>query len=155
MSDDSKRSSLPVRGALFLSFITQQSKLLVGFVSTVLIARLLTPAEIGVFAVASAVVMLAIEIRTLGVSQYLVREPELTDSKIRSALGVMMVVSWSLAMLVYMIAPAIAGFYDQTVLVDLFRILSITFVLAPFSTVPYSLMQRDMLLSFWQFECCR
>lgn len=136
--------SVAVRSALLSSFIAQQSKLIIGFVSTVVIARLLTPAELGVFAVASAAVMLAIEIRSFGISQYIVREPQLNESKLRSALGVMMVVSWSLALILIVASPAIANFYGQPALIELFRMLSITFVLAPFATVPFSIMQRDM-----------
>jgi len=133
-----------LRSALLFSAIAQQSNLIISFISIAIVARLLTPAEIGVFAVASAITVLAIEIRSFGVGQYLVRETELDDEKKRSAFGMMLLTSWSLAALVIISAPFVATFYRQPDLEPIFWILSGTFLLAPFSTVPFAMLMRDM-----------
>ncbi len=133
-----------LRSAVVLSVLAQHSNLLISFVGITVVARLLTPAEIGTFAVASSLAVLAIEIRTFGISQYLVREKELDEEKLRTAFGAMLLVSWSLAAAIVAGAPFVASFYDQPALRQVLWILSGTFVLAPLSTVPFAMMLRDM-----------
>lgn len=133
-----------VRKALLFSVVTQHSTQFISLISIAILARLLTPAEIGVFAVAASVAFLAIELRALGVGQYLIREENICDEKIRSATGVMIVVSWSLALLIALCAPAIADFYSQQDLTVIFWIIASTFILAPFSGVPNALLSREM-----------
>ncbi len=66
---------------------------IVSLFSVAILARLLTPSEVGVFAVASSLTFLASELRALGVGQYLVREEEINQQKIRSATGLMICIS--------------------------------------------------------------
>ena len=74
-----------VKRALAWSFTTQYSQMILGFITSVILARLLTPAEIGVFSVAMVVVGFASLLRDFGVSEYLVQEKDLTDTKIQTA----------------------------------------------------------------------
>ena len=133
-----------LRTSLLFSAVAQQSNLLISFFSIAVVARLLTPAEIGVFAVASSLTVLAIEFRSIGVGQYLVREKELTEEKKRTAFGMMLLISWSFALVIIMSAQTIAVFYSQPDLRYIFWILSGTFILAPFSTIPFAILLRDM-----------
>lgn len=89
-----------VRKALGFSVLAQSSIQFISFITIAILARLLTPSEIGVFAVASSVAFLAIELRSLGVGQYLIREKEISHEKIRAATGLMMVASWGLAVII-------------------------------------------------------
>ena len=133
-----------VRHAVIFSVLTQHSIQIISLVSIAIIARLLTPAEIGVFAVASSVTFLAIELRSLGIGQYLIRESSIDDEKIRRATGLMILVSWALAGIIIISAPVIARFYSEPALTYIFWIIAGTFILSPFSSVPYALLTRDM-----------
>ena len=124
--------------------LAQSSIQLISFVTIAILARLLTPAEIGVFAVASSVAFLAIELRSLGVGQYLIREEVISHEKIRAATGLMMVVSWGLAMIIAIAAPFVADFYDEQALTIIFWIIAGIFILSPFSSVPNALLTRNM-----------
>jgi O-antigen/teichoic acid export membrane protein len=126
------------------SLIAQYSVQGISFVSIMIIARLLTPAEIGVFAVASGVIIIAMHLRQLGVAQYLVREKEVNEDMIRTASGVMMATSWTLGAIIVIAAPAIAGFYGEPRLRLVLWVSSLTFLFAPFASVPYALLLRDM-----------
>jgi O-antigen/teichoic acid export membrane protein len=115
----------------------------IGLLSSMIIARLLTPEEIGTFAIASAIVMIMSEFRLLGAGAYLVREQELTDEKIRSALGLTVLISWGLGLLIWFTSPLVAIFYELPPIKVIFRILSVSFFLAPFISIPSALLTRS------------
>ena len=77
-----------VRQAIFFSLVNSYSLQAVSFVTVAVLARLLTPKEIGLFAVATSIAFLASSIRSLGVSEYLIREKEITAEQVKSVVGV-------------------------------------------------------------------
>ena len=133
-----------VRAAVLYSVVGKYCLSGLGLLTTVIIARILTPAEIGLFAMASALVMILSEVRQLGAGVYLVREPELTEQSVRSALGLTLLISWSLGLAVFLLAPALSNFYNQPDILWLFWILSISFIAAPFISTPAALLTRAL-----------
>lgn len=132
-----------VRQAVIYSFASRYVLQLISLVTTMLVARLLTPAEIGTFAIASAIVMVISEFRLLGAGSYLVREKEIPVTKIRSALGLTFLISWGAGFSIFISAPYIADFYKLPEVSILFRILSISFLIGPFISIPSALLQRE------------
>ena len=133
-----------IRHAIMFSSGARYSTQLIGLVSTMIIARLLTPAEIGTFAVASAIVMLMTEFRMLGAGGYLIREPELTQGKIRSAIGLTILISWGFGIAILLLALPVSKLYELPPLATIFSILSISFFLAPYISIPTSLLAREL-----------
>lgn len=131
-----------VRKAVAFSFVTRYGLMMIGLASTMIVARLLTPQEIGTFAIASAITVVMTEFRLLGAGMYLVREQELTESKIRTAMGLTMLISWSMGAGVWVIAPYISRLYELEALTTIFRILSASFFLAPMISIPTALLIR-------------
>lgn len=132
-----------VRRAVVFSSISQYSVRIIGLVTTMIVARLLTPDELGTFSIASAVVLMVSEFRMLGAGAYLVREKELTDDKIKSALGLTMLTSWGLGILVIAAGPVVSAYYDLDPLAPIFWILSTGFFLGPFISIPMALVARQ------------
>jgi len=130
--------------ALMFSAIGEYSTQIVGFVSIMILARLLSPEEIGVYAVAGTASLLAAEISTFGVVQFLIREKDIHESKIRSVLGMAIIVTWGLGLLLILSAPYIAVFYDKPAIKNILWILSISFFVVPFFGVPISIWKRKM-----------
>ena len=133
-----------VRQSVVYASVSRYLLVAIGLVSTVVVARLLTPSELGIWAIGSSMVMIISEFRLLGAGIYIVREPELTESKIRSALGVTYLISWGLGGLLVLASPFIAGFYQIAELEPLFYLLSVSFFLAPFVSIPCALLERAM-----------
>jgi len=131
-----------VRQAVIFSSASRYLLRLIGLISTMVIARLLTPGEIGTFAIASAIVMIMSEFRLLGAGAYIVREKELTESKVASALGLTVLISWGLGLIVFFSASLVAEFYGIPDVENIFRILSISFFLAPYISIPTAVLQR-------------
>jgi len=115
----------------------------IGLASSMITARLLSPDEIGTFAIASSVVMIMAEFRMLGANAYLVRQAEVTTEKIRSAYGLTMLVSWGLGLVLAVASLPLAGFFEIEGLDAVFLILSISFLLAPYISIPDALLVRN------------
>lgn len=131
-----------VRSALLYSSLGRYALMFIGLVSTVIIARMLTPEEIGIFAIASSIVMVMAEFRILGANAYLIREENLTDEKIRAAYGLTIIVSWGLGFGIIVSSIPLSVFFDVSELKEIFLILSLSFILAPYISIPNALLSR-------------
>ena len=133
-----------IRKALALSFASKYSSLVIHTAAVMVLARLLTPAEIGVYSVGAAVVALAHVLRDFGVGNYLIQEKELTTERIRTAFGVALAIAWTMAAAVFALSDPVADFYDEPGLRQVLRVLSLTFLVIPFGSPVLALLQRDM-----------
>ncbi|MDS1309928.1 oligosaccharide flippase family protein [Marinobacter xiaoshiensis] len=132
-----------VRTAILFSSMSQYAVRFIGLASTMIVARLLTPDEIGTFSVASAIVMIVAEFKLLGAADYLVREEHLTDEKIRRALGLTILISWSLGLVIMALGSWASAYYGLAPLKVIFLILATTFFLSPFISIPMALVARQ------------
>jgi len=133
-----------LRKAILFSVLNQYSLQLINFISIAILARLLTPEEVGVFAVATSIAFLAIEIRSFGVSEFLVREKEISPRKVAAVVGVMVIMSWGLAFILIGSSAWIADFYGVPDLRNILWIITLPFFFAPYSSVPFALLAREM-----------
>lgn len=117
---------------------------LLDFGVTVLIARILTPAEIGTFSVAMASIVLIQIVRTAGVNQYLIQARELGRQQIAAALGLAVLVSLLLGIFVLAISGAVADFYNAPAMQDVLRISAVSFLFVPIQSVASGLLMRDL-----------
>jgi O-antigen/teichoic acid export membrane protein len=109
-----------------------------------IMSRLLTPAETGVFAVAAVFAAFASTFRDFGVAEYLIQERDLRDEHIRAALTVNIFVSWAMSILLFFAAPYAADFYRTPGVADVMRIQSINFILIPFGAVTMAFFRRQL-----------
>ena len=135
---------LEIRKSLAWSLGEQVTQRALQFASSIIIARLLTPAEFGVFALAISASYLLSAVRGAGVGLYLVREPDLDNSKIRSAFGVMLIVSCLLGLLLLALREPAAWLYGEPAIMPVLGLISVTFFLAPFGQPALSLLTREM-----------
>ena len=133
-----------VRKSVFLIFAENYSTLIIQFLSTLILARLLTPAQIGIFSVAAVAVSLAHTVRDFGVGQYIIQENDLTPDRIRAAFGLAIVTAWTVAAALYAISKPFALFYAEPGVEEVMHLLVINFLLLPFSTVPLALWRREL-----------
>lgn len=132
-----------LRQAVIYSFLSRYALRLIGLASTMVTARLLTPAELGTFAIASSIVMVISEFRLLGAGTYLIREQEIPEEKIRSALGLTVLISWGAGIMIIASSFWAAEFYGLPEVAHIFQLLAISFFVAPYISMPTALLQRD------------
>lgn len=133
-----------IRGAVIYSFSARFAMRFLGLGTTMVVARLLTPEEIGTYAIASAIVMVMAEFRMLGASAYLIREPDIGPEKVRATLGLTILISWTLGLSILISGFPVADFYQLPPIAGIFAILSISFFMAPYISIPMTLLAREM-----------
>ncbi|MHA3980927.1 oligosaccharide flippase family protein [Halovulum sp. GXIMD14794] len=134
---------MSVRRGLFYSFGQTGGQFFIQFFSAIVIARLLPPSELGVAAVALAAIAVLEALREFGVQRYVIKEPDLTEDKIRTVFGVALLVSWTLALAIFLGREPIADFYDEPRLAPIFALLSVSFLILPIGLPAGGLLRRD------------
>lgn len=133
-----------VRKSIFLSLADNYLGMALQLASSLIIARLLTPSEIGIFAVAAGVAAMASTFRDFGVAEYLIQEKELTNDKISAALAANIAVSWLMAAMLFGSSAAIGDFYGQAGVTAVMRIQAVNFILVPFGAVTMAFHRRQL-----------
>ena len=133
-----------VRVALAFSLTERYVLILMALGSNVLLARLLTPEQIGIFSVSLAVIAVAQVFRDFGVGSYLIQEKNLTELHVRTAFGVTLLIGATLFVSVWLGASWAANVYDEPRLISTLRVCSFNFLVLPFCTVSLALLRREM-----------
>lgn len=138
------RPKTSVRKALSLSFIQTLVSLVFGFGSVIIVSRMLTPAEIGVFSVAAGVLALVQMLRDFGVTEFLIQEEHLDESKIQTVFTISVLIAWTLGAALFASSGVLGKFYGNAGVTDVLRVLSIVFILLPFGAITQTLLKRNM-----------
>lgn len=133
-----------VRKSLAIAFIERYLLIALSLGSNMLLARILTPEEIGLYSVNLVFIGVAHMLRDFGISNYLVQAQELSRGEIRTAFGISLLLGSVLFVVLCLAAPLIAEFYKDPRLTDTLRLCALNFLVLPFNSVPSSLMRRDM-----------
>jgi O-antigen/teichoic acid export membrane protein len=130
--------------AVLFSSIERYYGFVIAFVTTVVISRLLTPAEVGAFSVAMSVAGIASVFREFGASNFLIRTPKIDAHHESCAFGITLVLGIGLGSLLIVLAHPLAVFFAQSNVATLLYILSLNFFLLPFGVINFALIQRDL-----------
>lgn len=116
-------------------------------VGTAVMARLLTPQEVGVFAVAAVLSTIAGSMRHFGVPEFLIQAPTLDRATLRAAAGVSLVVSWSFGVALNLAGPLMQRWYGVDGIAAVLHVLSISFFLTPFAAVSLACLRRELRMA--------
>ena len=111
---------------------------------TLVVIRLLTPADYGLLAMATVFVSFLAMFSELGLGAAVVQRNDVGVGLLRRVFGVILVIHFSLTALLILAAPLIAAFYAEPRVVPVIRVLSLQFVLAAFGVIPDAQLQRRM-----------
>jgi O-antigen/teichoic acid export membrane protein len=100
--------------------------------ASMVLARLLTPAEMGVWGIAQAAILLSSTIRDFGAGDYLVRRGKIDAQSIGRVFALMLCISLGCALILWFGRSAIAAFFGEPRLVGLIGIATLTYLLIPF-----------------------
>jgi O-antigen/teichoic acid export membrane protein len=133
-----------VRRSLLFSFMERYAGVAIGMAMTMSCARLLTPADFGVFAIGMSVIMFVDVLRDFGAGTYLVQLAALERSAVRSAFTVSCIISGSCAAALAVAAIPLGHFYSEPGVGDVVLVLSAALLLNPFSTPATAMLRRQM-----------
>ena len=109
-----------------------------------ILARLLTPSDFGVVAVALVVLGFSIIFSQLGVGPAIVQRKVLELEHLRMAFTLSLLFGLIITALVWLSAPEISGFFRISELTPVIRAMSFMFLLQSISVVSESLLQREL-----------
>lgn len=132
-----------LRLSLLITFFSSNGSAFIHFGVTIVLARLLSPSEIGIFSITAVLTSIAHIFRDFGVGSYLQREKNLTQDKIRAAMGVLITSSWLIALVLLLISEHVAEYYKQPGISSLMPVLAIGFIFIPFGAITRALLIRE------------
>jgi O-antigen/teichoic acid export membrane protein len=135
---------LSIRKSLVYSYLDRYASLVVSIVSSMVIARVLTPEDIGVFSVTMVLISFVATVRDLGAGQYLIQEKELTTDRIRAVWAVQLGLGVILALVVLAASVPVARFYQEPRMLHIMLVVAANYVINPFGSLTYAWQMREM-----------
>lgn len=136
-------NTLTGRKAIGISFATQYVELGIQFVSVMVLARILSPSEIGTFSVAAMLMTMLHVFRDFGVIQYIIQERELDRDKLRAVMGVAILLALAVAGVMFLLSAPVARFYDNPALREVMLVMAASFAISPFGSVVLGVLRRE------------
>lgn len=112
--------------------------------ATLIIIRILTPADFSIVALAETVLGFLEMFAVLGLAAAIIRTQDPSNEFIRAIFTLIAIVNGGLAMVLFSSASLAADFYRQPELVMVMRVLSIGFLLTIFESIPSALLAKAM-----------
>ena len=116
----------------------------VSWAVTVLLARLLMPADYGLFAIALSVLAMLELLQEFGLGTAIVQRQDLVRSQINAVFWIVSITSLFLTVGTFLVAGPISHFYAEPRLIWTLRFLSLTFFLNSLGMVPYNLLTKAL-----------
>jgi O-antigen/teichoic acid export membrane protein len=122
----------------------QATKFALNLVSTVILARLLTPRDFGLVAMVTAVTGFLAMFRHAGLATPTVQREHLTHAQVSNLFWINLGVSASCALVLAALSPIIARFYHDSRVTPIMLVLSTTFLVGGFRVQHLALLKRQM-----------
>lgn len=129
---------------LVWTFAQQFGNQIIGFVVSLILARLLLPEEFGLIGMISVVIAIGSSLLNSGLTQSLIRGKNLDQEDFSTVFYFNLTASVLLYILAYLLAPFIADFYDRPVLTNIVRLYCLTFITSAFSAVQMARLTKNM-----------
>lgn len=140
-----------VRGGL-LTLVSQGAQFVMQSVATIVLARLLTPADFGIVAMVTAITGLASAFADFGLSEATIQRKEITHGQVSNLFWINVAIGLGLALITAALGPVLAGFYREPRLLGITLLLSLTFFIGGLRVQPNALLKRQMRFSAMAFR---
>lgn len=133
-----------IRRAFFWSFLAQIISFAIMFFGSLVIARLLSPREMGIYAVSLATIGVLQIIAAFGVGNFVVRATELESGTLDTAFTVNAILGVCLGATTFALSFAGAYFLSEPAVATVMRLLAFAPIISIFDFRPSSMLQREM-----------
>jgi O-antigen/teichoic acid export membrane protein len=132
-----------IKGAKWVTLSTAVSRIFQPIV-TIILARLLTPQDFGLVALASIAISVVALFQDLGMRPALIQRKE----RIEEASNIVFFTNVLLGMVLYtgffLSAPYISAFFDNEKVTPILRVMSLSFIILPFGSVQNTLLAKEL-----------
>ncbi|MET4543796.1 O-antigen/teichoic acid export membrane protein [Pedobacter africanus] len=122
----------------------EMSSKFISFFITIVLARLLSPAEFGLIAMLSVFIAVGNSLLDSGLSSSLIRTPVVTQKDCSTVFYFNLAGSLVIYTILFFSAPLIALFYHQPVLINVIRIYGIALIINAFFGIQQTLLVKEM-----------
>ncbi|MGM0933373.1 MAG: lipopolysaccharide biosynthesis protein [Bacteroidota bacterium] len=126
------------------TFTQQFGNQLIGFVVSMVLARILLPEEFGLIGMIAIFLAVGKSLLDAGLTQSLIRSHDLDQEDYSTVFFFNLAASILIYVVIYLSAPLIANFYDQQILINIIRLFCITFIITAFSSVQLARLTKKM-----------
>jgi lipopolysaccharide exporter len=133
-----------VRRAVVIAAASGYLRIGVRFASIALLARLLTPAEIGIAVIGSGIMTVMLGLREFASPEFLIQRHQVTRDDIRASFTVLFLITALMTVAAFVVAPWIGKFYGEPKLAPFLQISAIAGLIEALSLPIVGLLRRDM-----------
>lgn len=143
-----KSTQQQVVSGVFFTAIAKYANLVISLIVTAVLARLLSPDQFGVIAIAMVLIAFLNLIADIGLFPAVIQYKNLTRDGLGELFSLSCYLGLSLALLLFFGASMIANYYQQPVLQGIIKLLSISLFFTASSVVPNALFYRERMFKF-------
>lgn len=129
---------------VFWSSLQQFSSQIIGFIVSIILARLLLPSEFGLIAMIGIFMGIGAVLMDAGLTQSLIRTTNPTQEDFSTVFFFNLFGSIIIYIFFFFTAPYIADFYNQQILTQIIRSYCIIFIINAFSSVQFTRLTKKM-----------
>lgn len=122
----------------------QLLKIIIQFLSVIVMSRLLAPEDFGLVASIMPLIIFVSTFQEIGLQQAVVQRPEIREDQLNSIFWILSAVGAACFLIVAMLGPAAAWFYNDDRLWKLAIVAGIPIIINNFNAIHLSLMNRHM-----------
>jgi lipopolysaccharide exporter len=115
-----------------------------GLISAVIITRVLNPDDFGLMAIAHAIIAITTGLTATGFSSAIIQKQEGSEKLLNSAWTMELMRGFILFLIIFILAPTIAGFYKNESLVLMLRVLSLSFLIHGTTNIGVLFFRKDL-----------
>lgn len=125
---------------------------LVSFIVSIILARILSPEHYGIVAMVTVFINIANVFVTSGFSTSLIQKKDASETDFSTIFYCSLAVSVILYMILFLLAPIIADFYDEQLLTPVIRVFSIKILISSYNSVQHAYVSRHMMFRKFFFS---
>lgn len=140
-----------VLSGMFWRFGERICAQLVTFIVSIVLARILSPEHYGTVTLLTIFITIANVFVSDGFGKALIQKKNVTDLDYSSVFYFNMIFSWVVYLIIFLIAPLVADFYDNSILTPALRVLALKIPLAGINSIQHAYVSKHMMFRrfFW------
>lgn len=126
------------------TFAQQFGNQIIGFVVSMILARILMPEEFGLIGMIAVFYSIGRGLMDSGLTESLIRSKDMDQEDFSTVFFFNLMASIGIYLLIFLAAPFIAEFYERTILTSIVRLYCVTFIIDAFTSVQRTRMTKKM-----------
>lgn len=134
-------------GVIFTA-LGKYSYVIINFLITAILARLLTPTDFGIVAIAMVIINFFSMLSDMGIGPAVIQNKELKKRDLESIYSLTIYIGLFLSLLFFLLGPVFSKFYDNEQLLPIVQLFSISIIFHCIDIVPHNLIIKEKRFSF-------